>query len=145
MQYNVEGRKASFLVFVILALMVQRAGCPYEAVIEPSISNTRVEERPPSPCSDQEDPCLRVMRLQPVNRGPETTLFWWSLCLGCGGNILWSLYFMHCRDPHYSVFPIFLTCIIGIIIHAVLAVLTIMRTTAMGVRNPFLKYMCFCK
>lgn len=79
-------------------------------------------------------PMIRVLRLEHNSRTESDTQFWWYLCFGSSGYIVWAYYFCGCSSFYQAaVFPIYVVSILGAIVHLIL--LLIATSLTFGVRD----------
>jgi len=79
-------------------------------------------------------PMIRVLRLEHNSRTESDTQFWWYLCFGSSGYIIWAYYFCSCSSFYQAaVFPIYVVSILGAIVHLIL--LLIATSLTFGVRD----------
>ncbi|KAL6846075.1 hypothetical protein ACP4OV_023523 [Aristida adscensionis] len=128
------------LLFILLAISVKQVCCPiassasHSEDISPSVKDPcdnhqlyatllhhmrrkQLSVRPPL-CRSSYSLCQRGLRRN--NHSELDTMFWWYLILGCASYFTWMFYFLDCGHPRFSVFPIYVACILGGVIHLIL-------------------------
>lgn len=151
-----ESRWVVLLVIILLALQIHPARCQQEPAISPRTPTPIIANNPCDNttivCSRMEStkdqlvpwlsftvsfviffcPFLRIKELKPNPRTDAQTFFWWFLFVGFLDYILWIWYFKECSDPHYSAYPVLLTCCFGCGIHMILSLIVTVMTWNSG-------------
>ncbi|XP_034596554.1 uncharacterized protein [Setaria viridis] len=83
-------------------------------------------------------PMIRVLRLERNSRTKSDTQFWWYLCCGFSGYIVWVYYFSDCSSLHQAaVFPIYMVSILGAIVHFILLCIATYLTLGVRDKRPY--------
>ncbi|RCV27023.1 hypothetical protein SETIT_5G292300v2 [Setaria italica] len=83
-------------------------------------------------------PMIRVLRLERNSRTKSDTQFWWYLCCGFSGYIVWVYYFSDCSSLYQAaVFPIYMVSILGAIVHFILLCIATYLTLGVRDKRPY--------
>ncbi|XP_037413548.1 uncharacterized protein LOC119276556 isoform X1 [Triticum dicoccoides] len=151
-----ESRWVIPLVVILLALQIHPVRCRQEPALSPCNSTLVIAKYPCDNttivCSRMEStkdqlvpwlsftvsfvilfcPFLRIKELKANPRTDAQTFFWWFLFVGFLDYILWIWYFEECSDPHYSAYPVLLTCCFGCGIHLIFSLIATVMTWNSG-------------
>ncbi|TVU35339.1 hypothetical protein EJB05_17225, partial [Eragrostis curvula] len=83
---------------------------------------------------------VRVIRLKSSSRSEDDTLFWWYLCFGCGGYLVWMYYYWDCDTSGLAAFPIYVSSIALALTNFILLVCATVITCGDGDQRIHLMY-----